>query len=196
MFDQIATAYDRGMAPLERLWLRALRRELLAAAEGRILEVGIGTGANLPFYRHAGCVVGLDESSEMLAAAAARAAHAGRCLDLSRASVEGLPFASGAFDTVVSSLVLCSVIDPHRALSEVRRVLRPGGRLLLLEHTRPDPPLLARLVDLANRPWYAFNGRCHVNRETARAVVEAGLRLERIDNRLAGLLRVITARAE
>jgi ubiquinone/menaquinone biosynthesis C-methylase UbiE len=107
-----------------------------------------------------------------------------------------LAFASETFDTVVGSLVFCSVIDPGRALAEIRRVLRrPGGRLLLLEHQRPRVRPLAWLVDLANVPWYAFNGRCHLNRQTQQAIVDTGFEIERVEGRLGGLLRLIVARA-
>jgi len=105
-----------------------------------------------------------------------------------------LPFADGTFDTVLGSLVLCSVNNPHRALREVKRVLRkPGGQLLLLEHTRPDSPLLARLTDVINGPWYTLNGRCNVNRRTGQMVAEAGFYLDSIESHLGGLLRLIIA---
>jgi len=194
------------MEPLERLWLREMRAAMLPYAEGRVLEIGVGTGANLPFY-HSPAVAGLaaiDESAEMLAAAARRAGalargngNTGRMrVDLLQMDVEGLAFGDGTFDTVVSSLVLCSVIDPGRALAELRRVLaRPGGRLLLMEHMRPHARPLAWLADAANLPWYAVNGRCHLNRQTQDMVAGAGFRLERVDSRLGGLFRLIVARA-
>jgi ubiquinone/menaquinone biosynthesis C-methylase UbiE len=182
------------MAPLERMGLRALRRHLIPQAQGRILEIGIGTGATLPYYEAYGCLQGMDASAEMLVNSAARARALGRCLHLSQASGERLPYRDGAFDTVVGTLVLCSVDDPRQALHEIKRVLRrPGGRLLLLEHTRPDPPLLGRLVDLANRPWYAWNGQCNLNRRTDLDVAQAGFRVKSVENHLRGLLRVIVA---
>jgi len=184
------------MAPLERLGLRALRRQLLRQARGHILEIGIGTGATLPFYHANGCLLGIDLSADMLTTSAARARDLDRCLRLSQASSEKLPFRDGVFDTVVGALVLCSVVDPRQTLHEIRRVLHgPGGRLLLLEHTRPDSRLLARLVDLANIPWCALNGQCNINRRTADAVLDAGFRLQRIENHLGGLLRLIAATA-
>lgn len=205
-FDRLAVPYDRGMAPLERLWLREMRAAMLPYAAGRVLEIGVGTGANLPFY-HPPAISGLaaiDESAEMLAAAARRAGalthqngSPGRMrVDLVQMDVEGLAFAGGAFDTVVGSLVLCSVMDQGRALAEIRRVLaRPGGRLLLMEHMRPRVRPLAWLADAANLPWYAVNGRCHLNRQTQEMVAGAGFRLERVDSRLGGLFRLIVARA-
>ena len=195
-FDHIAAPYDRGMAPLEKLWLREMRTRLLPHARGKVLEIGVGTGANLPFYPPSVCLSAVDESADMLTIASRRASALNRCVHLGQADVEHLGFPAGYFDTVIASLVLCSVIDQRRALSELWRVLKkPGGQLLLLEHMRPQFRPLAWLVDLANTPWYAFNGRCHLNRETQQAVLEIGFRVERVDNRLGGLFRLIVAQA-
>jgi len=190
-FDRIASPYDRGMAPLEKLWLRDMRQRLLRWARGRVLEVGIGTGANLPFYPAGVRVAAVDESPDMLAVARQRAAAR---VSLARMDAEHLAFPDGAFDTVVTGLVLCSVVDPGRAVGELRRVLSAGGgRLLLLEHMRPWNGLFARLVDLANAPWYAFNGRCHLNRRTQDAVAAAGFQIEHVESAAGGLLRLIVA---
>jgi ubiquinone/menaquinone biosynthesis C-methylase UbiE len=194
-FDRIAAPYDRGMAPLEKLALRQMRARLLPYARGKVLEIGIGTGANLPFYTPAVCLFAMDESVDMLAAVARRLSALGRCVRLSQMDVESLAFPDGTFDTVVTSLVLCSVLDQRRALNQLRRVLRkPGGRLLLLEHMRPQNRPLAWLVDLANIPWVAFNGRCNLNRQTQQALIEAGFELERVESHLGGFLRLIVAR--
>jgi ubiquinone/menaquinone biosynthesis C-methylase UbiE len=184
------------MAPLEKLWLRQMRTRLLPHARGKVLEIGVGTGANLPFYPPSVCLSAVDESADMLTIAARRASALKRCVHLGQADVEHLAFPAGYFDTVIASLVLCSVIDQRRALSELWRVLqKPGGQLLLLEHMRPQFRPLAWLVDLANTPWYAFNGRCRLNRETQQAVLEIGFRVERVENRLGGLFRLIVAQA-
>ena len=195
-FDRIASPYDRGMAPLEKLGLARLRARLVPHARGKVLEVGVGTGANLPFYPSATCVTAIDESPDMLSVAANRAEGLGTCVSLSLMDVESLAFPTGYFDTVVASLVFCSVVDQARALSELRRVLdKPDGRILLLEHTRPHSRPLAWLADLLNIPWYAFNGRCNINRETHKAVAHAGFELERVESVLGGLVRLIIARA-
>jgi ubiquinone/menaquinone biosynthesis C-methylase UbiE len=184
------------MAPLERLALREMRTRLVPRAQGRVLEIGIGTGANLPFYAPDVHLAAVDESVDMLLVAAQRASAVGRAVHLIQADVEHLAFPPGHFDTVVASLVLCSVLDQRRALSELWRVLRkPGGQLLLLEHMRPNVRPLAWLVDLANVPWYAFNGRCHLNRETQEALGEVGFRVELSQSRLGGLVRLLVARA-
>lgn len=192
-FDRLAAPYDRGMALLERLWLRSLRAQLLPHVRGMVLEIGIGTGANLPFYPPSIRLTALDESAEMLAVATQRALALGRCVHFSQGNAERLAFPTGSFDTIVGSLVLCSVVDLERTLGELHRVLRTPGRLLLLEHTRPRPGPLAWLVDLANGPWYAFNRRCHLNRNTQEAIIEAGFQVLYSEHRLGGLLRLIVA---
>lgn len=193
-FDRIAAPYDRGMAPLERLALREMRTRLVPHAQGNVLEIGVGTGANFPFYSPSVSLTAVDESADMLFVAAQRAAAVNRCVHLSQSNVEQLPFPSGYFDTVVASLVLCSVLDQGQALGELWRVLRKsGGQLLLLEHMRPQHRPLAWLVDLANIPWYAFNGRCHLNRETQQAITQIGFRVERVESRLGGFLRLLIA---
>jgi len=193
-FDSIAAPYDRGMAPLERLGLRQMRARLLTQVKGKVLEVGVGTGVNFPFYSPSVCLSAIDESTDMLAVAFSRAVVLGRSVHLAKVNVEQLAFPDGCFDTVVATLVLCSVVDQHRALDELRRVLRrPGGRFLLLEHMRPEVRPLAWLVDGVNLPWVAWNKRCHLNRKTQQAVVQAGFRVEQVESKMGGLLRLIVA---
>jgi ubiquinone/menaquinone biosynthesis C-methylase UbiE len=182
------------MAPLERLWLRQLRARLVPQATGRVLEIGVGTGANMPFNGTSTSITAVDESAAMLSIAARRAAVLNRRVALSQADVEHLTFPSDCFDTVIASLVLCSVVDLGHALSELWRVLRkPNGQLLLLEHMRPRARPLALLTDLANGPWLAWNGRCHLNRETQAALLASGFEIDRVEARLSGLLRLIVA---
>lgn len=151
------------------------KRELLANARGRVLEVGIGTGLSLPHYpREVDEIVGVDPSQPMLRRARDRAAELGRDVTLLQAPAEALPFADDSFDTVVTLAVLCSVDDQGRALAEVRRVLRPGGRFIFLEHVRSDDPALAQKQDRWERPWGWFTCGCHPNRDTLAAIREAG----------------------
>jgi ubiquinone/menaquinone biosynthesis C-methylase UbiE len=172
-----------------------MRAQLLPYATGRILEIGVGTGANFPFYPLSVNLTAVDESADMLAFAAQRAGDLERSVSLGQIDVEHLAFPSESFDTVVTSLVLCSVVDQGRTVRELRRVLRkPGGRLLMLEHMRPHVLPFAWLVDLANVPWYAFNGRCHLNRETQQAVTRDGFAVEYVESKLGGLFRLIVAR--
>ena len=195
-FDKIAAPYDRGMAPLESLWLRDLRSRLVPHAWGRVLEIGVGTGANLRFYSSSAQLMAIDESVEMLSFTAQRANLLDRPVLLSQSSVEHLAFPASTFDTVVASLVLCSVVDQTRAVGELMRVLRrPGGQLLLLEHMRPHVRPLAWLTDLVHVPWYALNGRCHLNRRTQEQLVQEGFEIRQVETRVGGLLRLIIAQA-
>lgn len=150
------------------------RRHALAAARGRVLEVGAGAGHNVPHYP-AGIdeLVLLEPSPSLLTRALRRAADAGRAATGVAGSAEALPFPDASFDTVVSLLVLCTVADPDAALREIRRVLRPDGQLLFLEHVRADEPRLARWQDRLERPWGVLAMGCHPNRATLERI-EAG----------------------
>ncbi len=189
-FDAVACGYDLFMRPLEALFLRRLRARTFGNLQGQALEIGVGTGANLRAYSPQVTVVGIDESQTMLAAAQGKSSA-----PLGRMDAGRLAFRDGAFDAVTASLVFCSIPDPLAVLAEVRRVLRPGGRLLLLEHVRGAHPLVARLTDLLDRPWYAMNGSCHLNRETAQIVETAGFRLLQSQKRFFGLVQTIEATA-
>lgn len=189
-FNSIVPAYDWGMWPLEVLALRGLRRRAFAGVEGHILEIGVGTGVNLPLYGPGARVVALDVSRPMLELALRRPTEAR--LWAVQADVQHLPFADGSFETVSGSLLFCSVPDPARGLAEVWRALVDGGRLLLVEHTR-GRGLGAWLTDLLHPLWYAWNGVCHLNRHTAQTVVGAGFRLASMEARGLGILRLIEA---
>jgi ubiquinone/menaquinone biosynthesis C-methylase UbiE len=167
--EQIPWLYDALCALSERSGLGRWRRWLTAGARGRTLDLGTGTGRNLPLYGPGVRVVGLDPALPVLARARRRAPR----VPLVRAAAEALPFRDGAFDTVVSGLALCSVADPARALAEVRRVLRPGGHLRVLEHVRSPVPWRARWQDRLQPWWTRFTGGCRPNRDTERAVAAA-----------------------
>jgi SAM-dependent methyltransferase len=143
------------------------RRKLLAAAQGRVLEVGAGTGFNLPHYPQTAADLMLTDGLEgMLRRARRRAERVGRQVETTTAPVESLPFEDASFDTVVASLLLCSVDDQDRALGEIRRVLKPGGQYLFLEHVRSDDPRTARRQDRLEGLWGALVFGCHPNRDT------------------------------
>jgi ubiquinone/menaquinone biosynthesis C-methylase UbiE len=134
VWDRSAPSYDRQIGFLERHWFHGGREWLGARAHGRVLDVGVGTGRNLPHYRADTVVAGIDVSPAMLAIARRRAADLGRAADLRDGDAQHLPWPDDSFDTVVSALVLCTIGDPRAAVAEMRRVLVPGGRLLLLDH--------------------------------------------------------------
>ena len=191
-----AQNYDRGMWLPERAGLRVMRQRLLAQAKGATLEIGTGTGANLPLYQPDIRVTAVDLRPAHLAAAANKAQHNGRHqVTVACADAMDLPFARGSFDTVVGTLVFCSIREPSAALAEIRRVLRPGGQLLLLEHVRGQTALTRRLTDWLHPLWFAMQGECHLNRETATTVAAAGFRVEFSTTRVGGLLQIIRARS-
>ena len=162
-----ATVYDPFLWFGERLGMRAKRRRLTKLARGRVLEIGAGTGLNLSHYPDDLDELVLVEPSEPMAGRLARRrSEPGRSARIVAAPAEALPFDDGTFDTVVSTLVLCTVADPEGALAEVRRVLRPGGRLLFCEHVRSDSPRLARWQDRLADAWAGFADGCRCNRDT------------------------------
>jgi|KBSMisStaDraftv2_1062788.scaffolds.fasta_scaffold170428_2 ubiquinone/menaquinone biosynthesis C-methylase UbiE len=167
--DRIAPALqDLVAGPMEKKpFIQEGRRKLLAPAQGRVLEVGAGTGFNARYYPEGvGDVTLTDELGGMLRRAERRADEAGRRVETVTAPVERLPFEDESFDTVVGSLLLCSVDDQDAALAEIRRVLKPGGRYLFLEHVRSDDPKVARRQDRWERVWGIVAMGCHPNRDT------------------------------
>jgi len=162
--------------------LLPLREQLVAGARGRVLEIGIGSGLNLPFYqRQLDLLLGLDPSRELLRMAKRRSSWVHFPVELSQGRAEDIPLDAGAVDHVVMSWTLCSVADPLRALAEVRRVLRPGGSLLFVEHGRAPEPRVARWQDGLMPLWRRVAGGCHLNRPIDRLIEESGLRLAEME---------------
>lgn len=160
-----AAYYDRLNAAVERSFLGKRREALLHGLTGAVLDVGAGTGANLPYLRSAERVVAVEPDPAMRARLARRAAETSIPVEVSDASAEALPFGDASFDAVVFTLVLCTVPDPDAALAEARRVLRDDGRLVLLEHVRGDGRL-ARVQDRITPLWKVVGAGCHPNRDT------------------------------
>jgi SAM-dependent methyltransferase len=177
----MAFGYDGLLRDAERAGLADNRRDLLTHARGATLEIGAGTGLNLRYYPAAVTELVLTEPSPHMARRLrGRADHWARSARVVEAPAEDLPFPEASFDTVVATLVLCSVADTSRTLSEIRRVLAPDGRLLFLEHVRSTDPKLAARQDRWHRPWMVFGAGCHCNQDTERTIAEAGFHIERI----------------
>ncbi len=175
-----AAFYDRMMAGTEKAGLGERRHDLLAAATGRVLEIGAGTGANLSHYPDGVTELVLTEPEEPMAKRLeAKASAAGLPATVVRAPAESLPFPDDSFDTAVCTLVLCTVRDPERALAEIGRVLKPGGRLLFLEHVRSDDPAVARWQNRLAPIWLRFGHGCNCNRPTPDLI--RGSRFEAIE---------------
>jgi ubiquinone/menaquinone biosynthesis C-methylase UbiE len=172
--DQIPWLYDALCALLERTGLGPWRRWLARGARGRTLDLGCGTGRGLAHYGAAQRVIGLDPTWASLARAHRRAPG----VPLVLGSAEALPFRDAVFDTVVASLVFCSVAEPARSLAEVKRVLRPDGRLRMLEHVRSRRAWKAAFQDRVQPLWTWASGGCRPNRDTEGAVEAAGFVIE------------------
>ncbi|MCA9901789.1 MAG: class I SAM-dependent methyltransferase [Anaerolineales bacterium] len=186
-----AEQFDRGMRWLERWGIGHLRRELLHDVAGEVLEVGAGTGANLPIYGRSAHTTLIDIKPDRLLLARQKSGEPDT--PATCANAHHLPFASNQFDVVVGTLVFCSIPQPEVALAEIRRVLRPNGRLLLLEHTRGHGPISRRFTDWLQPFWFALQGECHLNRETAVTVQNAGFTLEHSSVHGYGLLQMMKA---
>jgi ubiquinone/menaquinone biosynthesis C-methylase UbiE len=178
-----AAGYEHFLAPSERAGLADRRREVLADARGRVLEVGPGPGMNLPHYPRARIdeLVLAEPEEPMARRLERRVAEQGLTARVVRAPAEALPFEEDSFDTIVCTFVLCTVPDPQAALTELRRVLRSGGSLLLIEHVRSEEPRLARWQDRLQAPWRWFAHGCHCNRSTAATLEHSAFAIDHLE---------------
>jgi ubiquinone/menaquinone biosynthesis C-methylase UbiE len=177
-----ALGYDFFFMRAERGGLRELRRRALAEAAGKTLEIGAGTGLNHDLYPASVTELTLTEPFEPMARQLRdKAAALTVPVEVVEAPAEALPFADASFDTVALTLVLCTVPEPDRALAEIARVLKPGGRFLFLEHVRAEDPALARWQDRLNPPWRVFGHGCNCNRETLATIERSPLTVERAE---------------
>ena len=175
-----AAIYDPMSRKSEDAGLRALRRGLLAEAGGSVLEIGAGTGANLAHYNRVESLVFTEPEPAMLRRLQKKARDEAPLAKILRAPAEDLPFEDDSFDTVVSTLVLCGVDDQARSLREIKRVLRPGGRLLFLEHVRSEEAALARFQDRMN--WLnRIVVDCDCNRPTLTTIEATGFSVSRLE---------------
>jgi ubiquinone/menaquinone biosynthesis C-methylase UbiE len=174
--------YDRGLKATEEAGLRRMRQETLSEASGRTIELGAGTGANLGLYPAAVSeLVLVEPDPHMVKQLRPKLEKSGRRAEIVEASASSLPFEDAGFDTAVFTLVLCTVPDPAAALAEVSRVLRPGGRMLFIEHVRAEDAGLARWQDRLERPWRFLGDGCHCNRDTVAAIEASPLALEHLE---------------
>ena len=193
IYDKQAPRYDRVIALAERLLFGGGRQWACAqAATGRVLEVGIGTGRNLGWYPHAVEVVGVDVSLKMLAVARGRTDERARSVQLSVVDAQRLSFRDASFDTVVATLTLCSIPDHRLAVQEMARVLRPGGRLILLEHVASSNWLVRVVQRLLDPVTVRFQGD-HLLREPDIAVSNEGLVIDEFDRLKWGIVARLTA---
>ncbi len=163
--------YDRFILPplldcaMRQIQLVAYRQTVVPAAQGRVLEIGIGSGLNLPIYGGNVDLIGLDPSERLLAMARRRATAAGRKVDLLQASAMSIPLEDRSVDAVVMTWSLCSIADPLAALAEMRRVLKPGGTLYFVEHGLSPEPSVAKWQHRLTPLWSHIAGGCHLDRK-------------------------------
>jgi ubiquinone/menaquinone biosynthesis C-methylase UbiE len=193
VWDQFAPRYDRAMRLAERWWFTGGRPWVCSRATGEVLEVAVGTGLNLAHYPAGLRITGIDLSPQMLAVARQRAAELGVDATLREGDAQSMPFADESFDTVVCTLALCGIPDDRAAIAEMKRVLRPGGRLLLLDHVGSTWwPIWAvqRLVELAS----VRSAEEHQTRRPLPLLVEAGFEPVESERLRAGTVERVLAR--
>ncbi|MDX1659682.1 MAG: methyltransferase domain-containing protein [Nitriliruptorales bacterium] len=178
----LAAVYDLVMKPMESLGLAGQRARTAGAARGRVLEIAAGTGAMFRHYppEEVEGVVATEPDPDMLRRARGRAQDAPVPVELQLADAQALPFEDQSFDTVLVALSLCTIPDPVAALSEARRVLRPDGRLVFLEHVRSRRGWVASLQHALTPVWRQVAGGCHLDRDTVSAIERAGFEIERL----------------
>ncbi len=181
------------MRAADRLGLRRARSRVAGGARGDTLEIGIGTGSDLGIYPAGTAIHGVDVSAPALSVAAERAERDGHDVSLLEGDAAALPFADASFDTVVATFVLCSVGDVEQSLREVRRVLRPGGTIRLLEHARSHHRSIGTIQERTAPAWARVSGGCRLDHDIRRAVREVGLTVIEERIRLGGLLVEIVA---
>lgn len=175
-----ASIYERVMAETEEAGMRERRHDLIAGAHGRTVELGAGTGLNYEHYPDA--VTELIVTEPFPPMVKQLRERAGGNTEVIEAPADRLPLPDSSADTIVSTLVLCTVDDVPATLAEVARVLRPGGRLLFAEHVRSDDPKLARWQDRLERPWKFVGHGCRCNRDTLAAIAASPLELEEVEH--------------
>jgi ubiquinone/menaquinone biosynthesis C-methylase UbiE len=193
-----AAVYERlSRSGSESSFMEPLRKEIIAQARGIVLEIGAGTGLNFALYSPelVKQVEAVEPDSAMLRYARRRLNTAHVPITLTQAPVESLPFADGTFDSAVATLVFCSVTDPMHGLSEIRRVLKPGGILLLIEHVRAQGAIAQQLQNIITPVSKSMAGNCHWNRDTESNVINANFEIENRRDAGGGVQRIIVMRA-
>ena len=188
-----ANNYDRLMRPLEKNSFIHIRSNLINQATGTVLEIGCGTGINFQFYQNVE-VTAIEPNEAMRSIAFVRALSAHASIHVIEGSAEILPFKDNSFDTVVGTLVFCTIPDPIRAIREVVRVCKPGGKILLFEHIRHDQRMLAILQDLLTPVWKRLCDGCHLNRNTVEWLMKENIDIIHTKTHIKKLFITIEAR--
>jgi ubiquinone/menaquinone biosynthesis C-methylase UbiE len=193
IFDKQAPKYDRSMARFERLVFSGNREWACSQAQGDVLEIAAGTARNLPFYPEGVRVTGIELSPEMAELGRKRAAELGREIDMRVGDAEHLDLPDESFDTVVCTYGLCTIPDDRAAVREAKRVLRPGGRLLLAEHVRSPNPIVRAIQRLIDPLAHRFGGD-NLLREPLELLAEEAFEVEEVKRSKAGFVELVAAR--
>jgi ubiquinone/menaquinone biosynthesis C-methylase UbiE len=183
--------YDTLMKPLETRGLWRLRSNLLAKANGLVLEIGSGTGMNFSFYRDVEKVIAIEPETAMREQSMNRAKDAAVAIEVLPARAESLPFPDNTFDTVLGTLVLCTIADPVKALKEIQRVCKPDGSVLFLEHVRSNNSLAGAVQDKLTPVWKHVCDGCHLNRSSVELIKQAGFKVLYIKRHLKNVFVVV-----
>ncbi|ARF16456.1 class I SAM-dependent methyltransferase [Sporosarcina ureae] len=181
------TIYDIAMKPLEASRFKKVRTELVRNAQGEVLEIGSGTGINFPYYRQAKHVTAIEPNPEMSRKATRRGRNAHVPITLYEAKAESLLFADHTFDTVISTLVFCTIPNPRLALKEIQRVSKPGATIIFFEHVKMKQPTLAKAQEIVNPLWEKVCDGCQLNRDTLSMILDSGLYVEELESLYGGL---------
>jgi ubiquinone/menaquinone biosynthesis C-methylase UbiE len=183
--------YDFLMGPLERNRFRMIRMNLLSKASGRVLEIGSGTGVNFPIYQSVESVTAIEPNQNMINLSLPKIEMSRVPIEVINVSAEHLPFKDASFDTVVATLVFCTIPDVEKAFLEMKRVCKPEGKILLFEHVKLDNPFLAKLQDWLTPVWKKVCDGCCLNRETAHLLSKHGFQTIQMRKHFSGLFLVM-----
>lgn len=173
--------YDFFMGPLERRKFKTVRQDLLKGATGKVLELGSGTGVNFPIYKNADHVIAIEPSQQMIDQSLSKLHLAVVPIEMVNTRAERLPFEDNTFDTVVATLVFCTIPNVEEAMKELKRVCKPNGKILLFEHVKMENTLLGRMQEGLTPLWKKICDGCCLNRDTLKAFTSEGLKVERVE---------------
>lgn len=193
MSQLFANMYDFIMSPLEKRKFKRIRKELLKNAEGTVLEIGAGTGVNFPHYKSADNVIAIEPSTYMIRQSHSKREQSQVPIEVIEASAEDLPFEDSTFDTVVATLVFCTIPNPSKALTEIKRVCKPNGKILLFEHVKMENRFLASLQNWLTPAWKKVADGCYLNRDTLGLLNSQRLPVEKVEKYYKGLFVVAKA---
>lgn len=191
-YEKKAAGFDRFMAPMEKMMMGKWRAKLVESATGEVLEAGVGTGANLPYYSRAITVTAIDFSPKMIGIAKTKINQSTVPIELMVADIQNLPFSDESFDTIITACVFCSVPDAIRGFCELKRVLKPKGKIYLLEHVRSENIILGPIMDMLNPLTLKISG-VNINRKTEENIQTAGLKLAKVEHLLSDIVKLIVA---